>query len=75
MTLLTYGKKDRYYDTIQRARERCEAYSEEQLYSRDGARGAQFALINNNDGWTDKKAVDITADDITITLTGNADSD
>lgn len=46
-TLLNYQARPAFMDTITRAKSRCEAYAEERLYDRDGARGAQFSLEHN----------------------------
>lgn len=45
--LLNYQAKPKFMDTITRAKSRCEAYAEERLFDRDGARGAQFSLEHN----------------------------
>lgn len=45
--LLNYQAKPKFVDTITRAKARCEAYAEERLFDRDGARGAQFSLEHN----------------------------
>jgi hypothetical protein len=57
-SLLNYQNKDQYFDAIMRARRRCEVYSEERLYDKDGCNGAKFGLINNYSGWKDKTEVD-----------------
>ncbi len=46
-SLLDYGGKERFADTIARAKLRIEAYAEERLYDRDGQRGAEFNLKYN----------------------------
>lgn len=45
--LLNYQGRKQFMDTITRAKARCEAYAEERLFDRDGARGAQFSLEHN----------------------------
>lgn len=49
-TLLNYQAKEEFVDTITRAKTRCEEYAESRLYTRDGARGAEFSL-KYNFGW------------------------
>ena len=46
-SLLNYQGKKQFFDTITRAKSRCEAYTESRLFDRDGARGAQFSLEHN----------------------------
>lgn len=57
-TLNRYGKKDAFYDTITRAKERCHTFWEGVLNSRN-APGAQFNL-KNNWGYQDKTEVEHT---------------
>ena len=45
--LLNYQGKAAFVDTIRRAKLRCENYSEERLYDRDGQRGSEFSLKVN----------------------------
>ena len=52
--LLTYQGRKPFYDTVTRAKARCEAYTEARLFDRDGVHGARFSLINNFRGWRDK---------------------
>jgi hypothetical protein len=52
-TLLNYGKKNQFFGTIQKARERCHEFAESQLYGR-AATGAAFSL-KNNWGWKDRQ--------------------
>lgn len=49
-SLLNYQGKREFVDTITRAKARCEQYSEERLFDRDGNNGAQFSL-RFNFGW------------------------
>ena len=46
-SLLDYGGKDRFSDTVTHAKLRIEAYAEERLYDKDGQRGAEFNLKYN----------------------------
>ncbi len=42
-------------DIIAAAVTRCEEYAESRLYDRDGVNGAKFSLVNNFDGWQEKR--------------------
>lgn len=53
-TLLNYQAQKEFMDTITRAKTRCEEYAESRLYTRDGARGAEFSL-KYNFGWEGMK--------------------
>ena len=53
MTLINYQNKEEYFEIIIRAKERCEAYTEESLFDRDKCNGAKFVLTNGY-GWEDK---------------------
>ena len=57
-SLLNYEKDDKFFDTITRAKRKCEVYTEERLFDNVGANGAKFSLINNFDGWKEKKDVE-----------------
>ena len=52
--LMIYQGKKEFTDLILEAKSRVEEYNEQQLYTRDGAKGAQFALTCNF-GWKDVK--------------------
>ncbi|MFI2837564.1 terminase small subunit [Mycolicibacterium sp. PDY-3] len=70
-TLLNYGEREQFFDTVELAKQRCEGYAERQLYG-PFANGAKFNLINNYNGkytpWTDKQSVDHTTKDQPIPL-------
>jgi hypothetical protein len=51
-TLYNYGKKEKFFPTIKRAKARVEAYVEEQLFRPQIAAGVIFNL-KNNFGWCD----------------------
>ena len=53
-TLLNYQAQKEFVDTITRAKTRCEEYAESRLYTRVGARGAEFSL-KYNFGWEGMK--------------------
>ena len=50
-----YRAKKEFIDILLDARLRIEMYNEEQLYSRDGSKGAMFNLRMNFEGWQDKQ--------------------
>lgn len=52
--LMLYQAKKEFVDLILEAKSRVEEYNEQQLYTRDGQRGAQFALTCNF-GWKETK--------------------
>lgn len=52
-TLLTYQGKDEFFDTIKKAKDRCERYAEEKLYGGGQVAGVIFNMKNNY-GHTDK---------------------
>ena len=61
-TLLRYQKEygDEYHNIIKRAKEKIEAYAEEELYRTKGTtRGVVFALTNNFADWNKEKNVNI----------------
>ncbi len=55
-SLLNYSKDQEFFPAISRARRRVEQYAEEQLFNRDAANGAKFALSNNH-GWAERQEV------------------
>lgn len=57
--LLNYQGKEKFVDTITRAKARIEQYAEERLFDRDGANGAKFSLANNFKGWNEKAKVEV----------------
>lgn len=75
--LINYEGRPEFVPAITRARAMVEAYAEGRLYDKDGARGAQFALSNNHEGWTDKQEITtvnsgIPADDAIKLIAGLA---
>lgn len=68
-TLLNYQGRKEFMDTITRAKSRVEQYAEERLFDREGARGAEFSLRNNFNGWDEKK--DENENDGKITIINN----
>lgn len=70
--LLRYQAKKEFEDLITEAKSRVEKYVEEQLFSRDGAKGAIFSLQHNFAGWQDAKDGEGSeADTIVIKLARN----
>ena len=71
--LLNYQEKDDYFDTITRAKLRCQEYAESQLYTAKSSNGPIFAL--KNFGWSDTKQIDVqsTQKVITVDMIGDID--
>lgn len=55
-TLYNYAKRDAYFDTIKRARDRVQAYVEEQIITRGNAGTIFYA---KNYGYNDRQEVDV----------------
>lgn len=79
--LMKYQAKKAFTDTVLKAKSRVELYNEEQLYTRDGAKGAMFNLQRNFAGWKEEKtdedkgpAVSIINDIPQGTVTVNTDT-
>lgn len=58
-TLLDYDARDRFSDSIKKARRRCENYAEKYLFGGKNVVGAIFNLKNNYKRWKDKTETDI----------------
>lgn len=54
-SLLNYSKEEKFFDTITRAKRKCEVYAEERLFDKDGCNGAKFSLANNFENWKEKQ--------------------
>lgn len=54
LALLNYQDKDEFFNTVTRAKARCEEYAESRLFDKDGANGAKFSLANNFRDWAEK---------------------
>jgi hypothetical protein len=65
-TLLDYGKRDEFLDTLEAARDRCHEFAEKQLYGKASS-GAAFSL-KNNWGWRDRQEIDHTTKNQPIPL-------
>ena len=57
-SLLNYSKKEEFFDTITRAKRKCEVYAEEQLFDKSGGNGAKFSLANNFESWKEKQEIE-----------------
>lgn len=56
--LLEYQLKDKFGDTIKRAKGKCQRYAEESLFVGKNPTGAIFNLKNNYQDWKDKQEID-----------------
>ncbi|MFJ6416486.1 terminase small subunit [Paeniglutamicibacter sp. NPDC091659] len=65
-TLINYGERDEFSDSVAAAYDRCHEWAESQLYSRNNS-GAAFSL-KNNWGWRDRQEIDHTTKDQPIPL-------
>ncbi|WP_034333263.1 terminase small subunit [Bacillus sp. J37] len=55
--LLNYEERDEYYDTIKKAKTKCENYAEKHLFKgKNGVAGAIFNMKNNY-GWVDRQEI------------------
>lgn len=61
-TLINYQKTEKYFDTITRAKNRCEVFTEESLFDRNSCNGAKFVLINGYGEWKDKQEIEHKGD-------------
>jgi hypothetical protein len=59
-TLIHYEAKQRFFNTIKSAKERCQQYAEESLFIGKNPAGAIFNLKNNYGDWKDKTEIDAT---------------
>ena len=67
--LLNYQEKEEFFDTVTRAKRKCELYAEERLYDKDGNRGAMFSLSNNFKDWKEKQSIEANVNtEIKVTL-------
>lgn len=57
-SLLNYEGKKEFFDTITRAKRKCEVYAEEKLFDSSSVNGAKFSLANNFVGWKEKQEVE-----------------
>ncbi len=65
--LLNYkGRTKVFDDIISAAKTRCEEYAESRLYDREGVSGAKFSLVNNFNGWQEKRVPKSDKDGVKI---------
>lgn len=57
-SLLNYSEKEEFFDTIMRAKRKCEVYAEEMLFDKNSTNGAKFSLANNFEGWREKQELE-----------------
>ncbi len=68
-SLLNYSKEEEFFDTITRAKRKCEIYAEERLFDKNGSKGAIFSLSNNFENWKEKQDVNANVNtEIKVTL-------
>jgi DNA-binding XRE family transcriptional regulator len=60
-TLINYGEREQFFDTVEAAKDRCHEYAESQLYGKASS-GAAFSL-KNNWGWKDRSEHALTDPD------------
>ena len=54
-TLLDYEEKDEFSHTVKKAKQRCEAFAEKQLYRKQGQVAGAIFSLKNNWGWKDRQ--------------------
>ena len=64
-SILNYTQRDGFFDTIKRAKDRIQTWTEEQLFTTKQVAGVIFNLKNNY-GWKDRQDI-ITNDDADLT--------
>ena len=69
-TLLDYQDRDEFSDTIIKAKQLCENYTEEYLFTGKNVAGAIFNLTNNFRNWKNKQYSDLTSGDKPIPILG-----
>lgn len=60
--LLNYQGREEFFDTVRRAKQKCEQYAEEMLYKARNPHGVIFSL-KNNWGWRDRFEQEISGPD------------
>jgi hypothetical protein len=61
-SLVNYGKSEVFFESIQRAKSICEAYTEEHLHTNTQVAGLIFSLKNNYD-WKDQRGLEHSGPD------------
>lgn len=68
-TLINYGEKEDFIDTIKAAKAKIEAYNEELLYSKDVPTVGVIFNLKNNYNWKDKQEIEADINsDVTISI-------
>lgn len=62
--LLSYGKDEKFYEIIQRAKGKCECFAEEKLFDKDTFNAAKFVLSENFSGWAVKEGKNTSAESV-----------
>ena len=57
VSLVNYGKKDEFFNTVREAKIKCQQFAEEHLFTPGVAQGVIFNLKNNHVGWKDESVV------------------
>lgn len=56
--LIAYEERDGFSNAIKKAKQRCQAFAEEQLFTNRNTAGVIFNMVNNY-GWRNKQDVDL----------------
>ena len=70
-SLLNYSEDDEFFLTIKKAKQKCEAYAEEQLYLGKNTAGVIFNMKNNYN-WKDKTEQELTVEGIQVSINRQA---
>lgn len=62
LTLIQYGEKDEFINTIKGAKARIEAFNERMLYSKDVPTTGVIFNLKNNYGWKDTQEIEAKVD-------------
>lgn len=66
-SLLNYSEDEEFFRTIKKAKQKCEAYAEEQLYLGKNTAGVIFNMKNNYN-WKDKTEQELTVEGIEVNI-------
>lgn len=72
-TLLNYEARDEYFDTIKRAKLRCQNWVEDNMLINKANSTAAIFNLKNNYGWKDRQEIDQRIDLVKPLLGGNSD--
>ena len=70
-SLLNYSEDSEFFPTIKKAKQKCEAYAEEQLYLGKNTAGVIFNMKNNYN-WKDKTEQEVTVEGIQVSINRKA---